>query len=309
MTPRLRVLSSSMATALSLSRLRLKTALRPLTARHSSSLVTPAWLRESDRASGHVRVIDCDHPVAFQRAHIPLATSFHAYSATNLKDTRGGTGVMSAAEFQQHVQQLGIDKDSTIVFYDDAMSISAARAWWVFLHYGFPKENLKILDGGWKQWVQETKEVSTSVHAPSPAAPVTLEETGKLVGLDAVQHALLRGSAHFVDSRTAAEYVGAQANGNRRVGHVPGAVNLDWKDAVAVEANGRFKTKSELEALVQQCKLTTNLDQPLITYCQRGVRAAHTAFVLHEILGYRDVKIYEDSMRQYLNRDDTAIEH
>ncbi|KAJ0392244.1 hypothetical protein P43SY_007956 [Pythium insidiosum] len=256
-----------------------------------SSLVTPAWLRESDRTSGQVRVIDCDSPVAFQRAHIPFATSFPGFSATNLKDTQGGTGVVGPREFQQLVQLLGVEKDSTIVFYDDAMGIGATRAWWVFLHYGFPKENLKV----------------SELLTLREGAP--LKETGKLVGLEAVQSALLRGTAEFVDSRTPAEYIGAQANGNRRVGHVPGAVNLDWKDAVSAEGNGRFKTKAELEELVHQRKLTTNLDQPLITYCQRGVRAAHTAFVLHEILGYRDVKIYEDSMRQYLNRDDTAIEH
>ncbi|KAJ0395199.1 hypothetical protein ATCC90586_000466 [Pythium insidiosum] len=225
------------------------------------------------------------------------------------RDTQGGTGVVSLREFQQVVQLLGVEKDSTIVFYDDAMGIGATRAWWVFLHYGFPKENLKILDGGWKQWVQDTNEVAIKSDTLSPSAPIPLKETGKLVGLEAVQSALLRGTAEFVDSRTPAEYVGAQANGNRRVGHVPGAVNLDWKDAVSAEGNGRFKTKAELEELVHQRKLTTDLDQPLITYCQRGVRAAHTAFVLHEILGYRDVKIYEDSMRQYLNRDDTAIEH
>ncbi|KAJ0410521.1 hypothetical protein ATCC90586_008328 [Pythium insidiosum] len=292
----------------------------PLFARFASSLVTPEWLREkeSDREGGRVHVISCDHPMAFHHGHIPFATTFGGLASTALKDTRGGSGVISEREFQHVVQSLGIEKDSTIVFYDDAMGIGATRAWWVFLHYGFPKENLKVLDGGWRQWVIDTQEISTDRDTPSTVSSICagehfghseLTETGKLVGLESVQDALLHGSARFVDSRSHAEYVGADSHGNRRTGHVPGAVNLEWKDAVDFENNGRFKPSSELEHLVvQQAQLPVDRDQPLITYCQGGIRAAHTAFVLHEILGYRDVKIYEDSMMQYLNRDDTAVE-
>lgn len=280
-------------------------------ARSSSAIVSPEWVRESDTASGAVRVIDCGHPVEFQRAHIPNATSFYGFKATTLKDTRGGTGVISKPEFEELLDVMGIDGDSTLVFYDDELSISSTRAWWVFLHYGFPKDKLKVLNGGWKQWVHDIKEVSADLSSfRSPAhGSVSLTTAGKLIGLDEVQSALLASSAEFVDARSRAEYVGAQDNGNRRVGHVPGAINFEWKDGVDLTRNGLFKSKEELEkALVHERELTEDRSTPLIAYCQRGIRAAHAAFVLQEILGYEDVKIYEDSMLQYLNRDDTAIE-
>ena len=276
-----------------------------------SSVVSPEWLRESDLKSGAVRVMDCGHPTEYQRAHIPTATSFYGFKATNLKDTRGGTGVMSKSEFVQILDVLGITTDSTLVFYDDELSIGATRAWWVFLHYGFPKENLKVLDGGWKRWVHDIKEVSTSPSSySSPAGSLSLPKpTNKLIGLDEVQSALLTSSAQFVDARSHAEFVGAQDNGNRRVGHVPGAIHFEWKDGVDVTRNGVFKTKAELEhALFTERDLPSDRTTPLVTYCQRGIRAAHAAFVLSEVLGFEDVKIYEDSMLQYLNRDDTAIE-
>ncbi|GLD94065.1 hypothetical protein PINS_up002676 [Pythium insidiosum] len=279
-------------------------------ARFASSLVTPEWLRESesDRKRGRVHVINCDHPMAFRHGHIPFATTFGGLASTSLKDTRGGTGVISEHEFQHVVKTLGIEKDSTIVFYDDAMGLGAARAWWVFYHYGFSRENLKILDGGWRNWVAETREVSTEDDAPSPStSSIELIDTGKLVGLDAVQDALLQGTTTFVDSRSHGEYIGADNHGNRRAGHIPGAVNLDWKDAIDFRANGRFKTTPDLEEMVAQ-RLPVDRETPVITYCQGAIRAAHTAFVLHEVLGFRDVKIYEDSMMQYLNRDDTAVE-
>jgi hypothetical protein len=56
-----------------------------LGARWMSSVVSPEWLRESDLKSGAVRVMDCGHPTEYQRAHIPTATSFYGFKATNLK--------------------------------------------------------------------------------------------------------------------------------------------------------------------------------------------------------------------------------
>lgn len=130
---------------------------------------------------------------------------------------------------------------------------------------------------------------------------------GALVGLDVVQKGLADGSAQFVDARTSTEYSGQNANGNKRAGHVPGAVSFDWVNGVDRANDGKFKAKGELEAVFTDL-YGLRKDQPVITYCQRGIRAAHTAFVLSEVLDFQDVKIYENSMAQYLNRDDTDVE-
>lgn len=89
-------------------------------------------------------------------------------------------------------------------------------------------------------------------------------------------------------------------------GRVPGAVHFEWLAGVDFAQNGKFKAKAELEALVTS-ELGLRKDKPVLTYCQRGIRAAHSAFVLQEVLGFEDVKIYENSMLEYLNRQDTAV--
>lgn len=97
-----------------------------VTLRWSSSLVTPQWLYEvvDDRKSGAIRVLDCDDPIAFHRAHIPYATSFYGFSATNLKDTRPRTsGLIDKNQFKQMLDVMGIDSGSTLVFYDDELSL------------------------------------------------------------------------------------------------------------------------------------------------------------------------------------------
>ena len=45
---------------------------------------------------------------------------------------------------------------------------------------------------------------------------------------------------------------------------------------------------------------------PTITYCQGGIRAAHAAFAL-ELMGYEDVRVYDGSMQDWANRDDTPL--
>ena len=47
-------------------------------------------------------------------------------------------------------------------------------------------------------------------------------------------------------------------------------------------------------------------DKPTITYCQGGIRAAHAAFVL-DLLGYDAVRVYDGSMREWANREDTPL--
>lgn len=127
----------------------------------------------------------------------------------------------------------------------------ATRAWWVFLHYGFPRDRIKVLNGGWRSWVLEMKDVSIgpSAHHSPPTTNGTprynvlhtmfllkfdistlrlLDNVAKLIGLDRVQDALLTSSAKFVDTRSYEEYIGARDHGNHYVGtfHIGLAISL-----------------------------------------------------------------------------------
>ncbi|KAF1330813.1 Mercaptopyruvate sulfurtransferase/thiosulfate sulfurtransferase, partial [Globisporangium splendens] len=317
-------------------------ALSAVSARAFASLVSSEWIQECESFGKKLLVVDCEQPAAFHRAHIPKAKLFGlASSGLKVDPTPNETGVLGESYFLQVLDLLQVEEDATLVFYDDDFGLKSTRMWWVFLHYGFPKEQLKVLNGGWKQWVADAHPVETGDGQDLPVtAPLWnhLEETHALVGLDVVKQGLADGSAQFVDARTPAEHTGQNPNGNARagtsthidavgptrglqrvmfliahcslcflcVGHVPGAVNFDWINAVDRAQNGRFKSKSELDAVFTDV-FKLDKDKPVITYCQRGIRAAHTAFVLSEVLEYPDVKIYENSMLEYLNRADTKV--
>lgn len=77
----------------------------------------------------------------------------------------------------------------------------------------------------------------------------------------------------------------------QRGGHIPGAENMPW--AQAVKEDGTFKSKEELETMYKNKGIIPEKD--IITYCRIGERSLHTWFVLKYLLGYPNVKNYDGS--------------
>ncbi len=78
-------------------------------------------------------------------------------------------------------------------------------------------------------------------------------------------------------------------------GHIPGAANVPWSKAV--NDDGTFRSAEELGRLYQTHDI--GRESSVIAYCRIGERAAHTWFVLHELLGYDDVRNYDGSWTEY----------
>jgi thiosulfate/3-mercaptopyruvate sulfurtransferase len=85
--------------------------------------------------------------------------------------------------------------------------------------------------------------------------------------------------------------------GALRGGHIPGARSIPWAKAVAED--GTFKPVAELRALYESEGVTP--DKDVIAYCRIGERSSHTWFVLHEILGYPNVRNYDGSWTEWGN--------
>jgi thiosulfate/3-mercaptopyruvate sulfurtransferase len=82
----------------------------------------------------------------------------------------------------------------------------------------------------------------------------------------------------------------------QRGGHVPGATNIPWLQAVN-EADGTFKSPEELKERYQRDGITP--DKDVIAYCRIGERSSHTWFALHELLGYPKVRNYDGSWTEW----------
>ena len=269
------------------------------TAIPAGPLVSTDWLAQN-LDNPQVRVIEVSvDPGLYERAHIPGAVNFSWHNDLNDKVRRD---IVSQQGFEALLSKSGVTPDTTVVLYGDTNNWFAAWGAWVFDIYGV--KNVKLLDGGRKKWEAENRPLNN--RAPEYAS-TTYRVSEVNVNLrarlsDALAAAEGKSGAKLVDIRSADEYSGKvfAPPGIQelaiRAGHIPGAVNVPWGQAV--KEDGSFKSPEELKKLYASVGIDGS--KPIITYCRIGERSSHTWFALSKILGYQ-VKNYDGSWTEYGN--------
>ncbi|MGF0334908.1 sulfurtransferase [Ectopseudomonas toyotomiensis] len=276
------------------------TLLHTLTAQAASDyLVSTEWL-EKNLKDPKVRIIEVSVvPGVYERGHIPGAVNF-AWHSDLVDPVR--RDIASQEAFQQLLRKAGVNDDSTTILYGDNNNWFAAWGAWVFDVYGV--DNVKLLDGGRAKWEAEGRQLDSRASTPS-AGNVAVKAANKELRAflpDVLAAAEKRSDVQLVDIRSPEEYNGKvfAPQGVQelavRAGHVPGAVNVPWGQAVA--ADGTFKSAEELKKVYAAVGIDGS--KPIITYCRIGERSSHTWFALKKILGY-DVRNYDGSWTEYGN--------
>ena len=276
------------------------TLLHTLTAQAASDyLVSTDWL-EKNLKDPKVRIIEVSVvPGVYERGHIPGAVNF-AWHSDLVDPVR--RDIASQEAFQQLLRKAGVNDDSTTILYGDNNNWFAAWGAWVFDVYGV--DNVKLLDGGRAKWEAEGRTLDSRASTPK-AGNVTVQAANKELRAflpDVLAAAEKRSDVQLVDIRSPDEYNGKvfAPQGVQelavRAGHVPGAVNVPWGQAVA--ADGTFKPAEELKKVYAAVGIDGS--KPIITYCRIGERSSHTWFALKKILGY-DVRNYDGSWTEYGN--------
>ncbi len=265
----------------------------------SNFLVSTDWLAKNIK-NQNVKIIEVSvSPGLYERGHIEGAVNFKWH--TDLVDTVN-RDIISKDKLEKLLINSGVNKDSTIILYGDKNNWFAAWAAWIFDIYGI--ENVKLLDGGRHKWEAEKKALTPIATKVKPGN-IKLTKTNLALRArlsDVVAVANKKSNVALVDIRSAAEYQGkifAPAGVPElsvRAGHIPGAVNVSWGEAV--NKDGTIKSAAELKKIYAAAGVDGS--KPIITYCRIGERSSHTWFVLKKVLGY-DVKNYDGSWTEYGN--------
>ena len=259
-------------------------------------LVTADWAEKNIGADGVVFVEVDEDTSAYARGHVPGAVRLDW--RTDLQD-QVRRDVLGPEAFGRLLGGRGIAGDHTVVLYGGNNNWFAAYAYWYFKIYGHA--DVRLLDGGRKRWELDGRQLSTDeVTRPAVRYRVGAADTAIRAFRDDVLAAL--GLVNLIDVRSPDEYSGrllAPAHlpqeQAQRPGHVPTAVNVPWSRAA--NEDGTFKTDDQLTELYTAAGLDPA--RPTIAYCRIGERSAHTWFVLHELLGYSDVRNYDGSWTEY----------
>ncbi len=278
---------------------------------HPETLVETVWLAEHLN-DPKVRIVEVDYdPTAnYALGHLPGAVLFDWRKDINDPVSRDILNQEAATEL---LRKAGIGPETTVVLYGDFNNWFAAFAFWALTYYG--AKNLKLLNGGRKKWITEDRPLTKDVPqfpagtwtAKNPDAHLRVFHEDVINALKDVKAGKIglvdvRGPKEFSGEITAPpEYPTEHA---QRGGHIPGAQNIPW--AQAVNDDGTFKPRGDLESLYVPKGIVSS--KPIITYCRIGERSSHSWFVLKYLLGYPDVRNYDGSWTEWGNLIRNPIE-
>jgi thiosulfate/3-mercaptopyruvate sulfurtransferase len=270
-------------------------------------LASPDWLAEN-LGRPEVRVLDVRwRPdgagrVVFAGGHVP--GSIHLDWRESLTDHDAPDGTLLLAPPDQVAAALGaagIGNGTTVVVYDDTASLYAARTWWSLRCYGL--DSVRVLDGGHAAWTGSGRPVSHAVPEPPRAAFAPRAQLRQRLTAGDVKALLGSPEALILDARTPAEYRGF-AGAGKRLGHVPGAVNLPVAGTTE-PGSGRFLEGGALRDLLARAGV--DRDRRIVCYDASGVGATKLAFVL-ALMGHDDVAVYDGGWAEWGNRLELPVE-
>jgi thiosulfate/3-mercaptopyruvate sulfurtransferase len=255
-----------------------------------------------------VTLIDLRPAEDFAVGHIAGSTHVDIYGVS-LNDSSEAPLNSFLAIFRVLFGSRGVRADRAVVIYDHESGERAARAVWLLAVLGHP--DVRLLDGGTEAWLTAEQKLVRLETAPPPVDPTKAPPTpppfrGE-INLDLlatrfdIERAIDDPNSVIVDVRRESEYRGTEKRA-RRVGTIPGAVHIFWRDHL--DAQGAFRKPDEIRALYEAKGVTP--DKTVIPLCHGGYRSAST-FIALKSLGYPRVRNYVSAWGEWGNRDDSRI--
>jgi thiosulfate/3-mercaptopyruvate sulfurtransferase len=253
-------------------------------------LVTVGWL-EKNLTNSDVLILDASPAQTYAAKHIPGAVSVDLFAWYGLKE-------MPAADMERLYQSWGVSPGKKIVVYDQGGTFLATRLFYSLYYFGFPSQDLFIVDGGLFKWQQAGLQV-TKDATPAPAkGSFTIKAVNEEVRVRLPEFLTASGDPVnnvLVDALGPDWHFGQVAPFNR-AGHIPNGVSLPSADLY--NADKTFKTPEEIRTMLGY--LGIKPDQQIYTFCGGGVAASAPFFALKFMVNYPNVKLYSESEMGWL---------
>ncbi|MEH7335899.1 sulfurtransferase [Neobacillus drentensis] len=266
------------------------------------------WLHKNLQDS-HVRIVDCRFSLAdpekgrteYLAGHLPGAVYFDLEKdlSSPVQEHGGRHPLPELTELVDKLETAGIDDEKVIVVYDNGEGAFAGRFWWLLRYLGH--EQVYVLDGGFKQWV-EANYPTTAVLPSFEKEKFNIQLKPEIMAdIEEVKEAVLgKTDVVVIDSREEKRYLGIEEPIDKKAGHIPGAINKPW---MAGLNNGSYKREEEQKERFSD----VGEDKKIIVYCGSGVTATPNFLALKEA-GYDNVKLYVGSFSDWISYEENKIE-
>lgn len=270
-------------------------------AREMAPIVSTDWLMEHMKNPKLV-ILDVRRVEEYREGHIPGAINAFYGSWAYMKD-----GLYSSLpekdDLDDTIGYFGIDFDNWVVVVGcmdtPRLSYQSARVACTLQYAGII--NVALLDGGINKWIAEKKPLSQKIERRK-----SKKFQGKYVGDKFADAKYVKdglGKLVLLDVREP-EYFSGQKKLDciPKMGHIPGAFNLPT--SCAFNKDKTFKAKEELAAIAEPA-VGKDRSVAIVTYCDTGQCCPIWSYLLTQILGYTNVRLYDGGMQEWM-RDPQA---
>jgi len=269
----------------------------PLTAvaRDIDPVVSTDWLQEN-LTNPKLIIVDVRKVEDYKAGHVPGAVNVF-YGSWVVKKGELLNELPPWDDLLDVIGNAGISKSSWVVIVGKTEKVpdqfDMTRVAWTLKSAGV--ENSAILNGGQDQWVREKRSLSQEM-VKAKAKPYKADVSGNLfVDKDFVIKRM--GIATLIDARGPAAYAGKEKLPFvAKMGRIKGSVNLPV--ALLYTKEGLYKGKSELAPLAEKAA-GSDRNKEIIIYCDTGKTATSWAFIMTDMLGYKNIKVYDGSFQEW----------
>lgn len=247
-------------------------------------IITAADFMKMVKTNKNMVIIDASKADTYKKSHIKNAINIPHKTLYNETEIEGL--IKDPAALAGIFGSKGVSETNTIVVYDGGSQKYSSRVYWILKYLGAP--DVKILQ---KDMVQFRKSRVPLTPIPGKVKPATFTPNVN-ASIYADMAMVKSGNAIVIDARTTEEFDGTS---DKSAGHIPGAVNIGYKEVLNTTEG--FKNKAEMEKFAATYKLSA--DKPIIVYCNTGVIAAVIYAGLTNELGWTNVKIYDGAYKEW----------
>jgi len=278
-------------------------AIPPAAAQHQHPprdrvVVSVNWL-EGHIDDDNLVLIQVGDEDSYPKEHIPGAypVDFEAFSAPR------GEGELALelpdpAVLQDALRRMGITQESIIIVYQaDEWLTPTARILLTLQWAGLGRQT-RVLDGGITAWKAAGLEVTAEPPAPGSGSVVVEPRRDLIVDASFVEGVPQRSGFALVDARSAEWYSGARSGRSGARGHIPGALNVDWRELVDDETM-LLKTDTELRRVFEQAGVAEG--DVIVGYCHVGQYATMMLMAARAV-GH-EVRLYDGSFEDWSRRE------
>ena len=200
----------------------------------------------------------------------------------------------------EKLQAIGISNGKPVIVFGDTINGwgEDGRILWMLRTLGHQKAFL--VDGGFAALVKAGFPTVNSVNNNPPFRGDFVVNRSKNweISQNELKANLEDNNLIIIDTRELREYLGKTPYGEKRGGHIPGAIHIYFKDWL--DENGMLFSRDKILEILAKKGITK--DKNVVTYCTGGVRSAWSNSVLAD-LGFK-VKNYSGSMWEWSASDE-----